>query len=257
MKTSPEQEQNFIHRLVPVLGVDVTPGSATQIVNWLSSSSGKRRLLNHNLHSVYLSYTNSDFKRSFQSADVVLIDGFPLTLLMRLGGRKDKERSVPRVGSCDWIIELEDAQPSKIKKIAIIGASPASNLALQERFSRTMPKVLVRGWDGYEGLTKLIISEFEELSQFRPDLVLLGLGMPKQEIILDTYYGLLPESVYATVGGAIDQLSGFQKMPPRFLGDLGLEWLFRLVRDPRRLFFRYLVEPIFLAVLVARRGKSR
>lgn len=238
---------------VPFLDVSVTPATSSEVVDWITSSSGKRRLMNHNLHSVLLAHTNDDFLNSYLSADAVLIDGFPLKLLLRFGWKNRKGSADVRVGSCDWILEMEQNGSQGLRRIAVIGASPESNSALVDRFTETMPHVDVRGWDGYGGLSGLIIDEFCEVSKFSPDLVLLGLGMPKQEIILDVYFDKLPDAVYATVGGAIDQLSGFQKMPPRRLGNLGLEWIFRLIRDPRRLAFRYLVEPLILAFLLVKR----
>ncbi|WP_179278201.1 WecB/TagA/CpsF family glycosyltransferase [Rhodococcus sp. 15-649-2-2] len=213
--------------------------------------------MNHNLHSVLLAHTNSDFSNSYQTADAVLIDGFPLRLMLQLGTKKADNYAETRVGSCDWILEMEKCGPIGVRRIAVIGASPESNNAVVDRFSKTMPHVRVHGWNGYGELSSLIINDFDELNEFAPDLVLLGLGMPKQEIVLDFYYDRLPDAIYATVGGAIDQLSGFQRMPPRKLGNLGLEWLFRLVRDPRRLAFRYLIEPIILAYfLLKRKGKN-
>lgn len=238
---------------VPFLKVLVTPATSSEVINWITSAGGKRRLMNHNLHSVLLAHTNQDFSNSYLSADAVLVDGFPLRLLLRIGRRAAKVSADARVGSCDWILEMEKRNGRGLSRIAVIGASPESNSALVNRFMETMPDVGVRGWDGYGGLSSLIIDEFGDLSDFSPDLVLLGMGMPKQEIVLDAYFDKLPNAVYATVGGAIDQLSGYQKMPPRALGKLGLEWVFRLLQDPRRLAFRYLVEPVILAFLLLRR----
>ncbi|MEH6793168.1 MAG: WecB/TagA/CpsF family glycosyltransferase [Rhodococcus sp. (in: high G+C Gram-positive bacteria)] len=238
---------------VPILDVLVTPATSAEVIDWIQATRGKRRLMNHNLHSVLLAHTNNDFFNSYQAADAVLVDGFPLRLLLLIGKGGTKHHTGTRVGSCDWILEMEKGSSNGVKRIAVIGASPESNYAVVHRFSQTMPDKRVRGWDGYDGLSGLIMDEFDELLEFDPDLVLLGLGMPKQEIILDNYFDKLPDAVYATVGGAIDQLSGFQKMPPRVLGNLGLEWIFRLLRDPRRLAFRYLIEPLMLAVLLLKR----
>lgn len=251
MTTGSDQSAEALESIrVRFLDVQVTPANAERIVHWIQTGTGKRRLMNHNLHSVWLTHTHADFNKSYRRADAILIDGFPLGLLIKAGLSEGPSRASVRVGSCDWIMELERQKPKSIRRIAIVGASEASNKAMVERLSQTMPGVEAIGWDGYVGLNGLIINEFDELSEFQPDLVLVGLGMPKQEIVLDTYYDILPDAVYATVGGAIDQLSGFQKMPPRALGGIGLEWLYRLIRDPRRLAYRYLVEPICLVVLL-------
>ena len=89
------------------------------------------------------------------------------------------------------------------------------------------------------------------LQEFRPDFVILGLGMPLQEEFLSRRWEELPTAIYAAVGGGIDEYAGIQKPPPRWLGPIGLEWANRVVTQPRRLGHRYLVEPWVLAYLLA------
>jgi N-acetylglucosaminyldiphosphoundecaprenol N-acetyl-beta-D-mannosaminyltransferase len=91
------------------------------------------------------------------------------------------------------------------------------------------------------------------LTEFRPQLVLLGLGMPLQEQVLTRRLATLPPAVYCAVGGAIEQIAGIQKLAPRWLGRLGLEWAWRLVLHPRRVAYRVFGEPWLLAGLLIRR----
>ncbi|BBZ06404.1 hypothetical protein MDOR_05730 [Mycolicibacterium doricum] len=109
-----------------------------------------------------------------------------------------------------------------------------------------LPQWTVSGVDGYVSsdiaLTRII--------DFDPDLVLVGLGMPRQELFLLSHLAQLPDATYATVGGAIDYLAGTTRLAPRWLGRFGLEWVWRLVNQPRRLAHRYLVEPLLLLIRV-------
>jgi N-acetylglucosaminyldiphosphoundecaprenol N-acetyl-beta-D-mannosaminyltransferase len=96
------------------------------------------------------------------------------------------------------------------------------------------------------------------LAEQKPQLVLVGLGMPLQEEMLRRRLGTLPPAIYCAVGGAIEQIAGIQKLAPRWLGRLGLEWAWRLVLHPRRVAYRVLGEPwVLLALLLRRRLQHR
>ncbi|MDP3379476.1 MAG: WecB/TagA/CpsF family glycosyltransferase, partial [Brevundimonas sp.] len=74
-------------------------------------------------------------------------------------------------------------------------------------------------------------------------VLLVGMGMPRQEIWIADHLDALPDCVVLNVGAAFDYEAGVQKAAPRWMGKAGLEWLYRLAVDPRRLFHRYCVEP--------------
>ncbi|HEY0053078.1 MAG TPA: WecB/TagA/CpsF family glycosyltransferase, partial [Caulobacteraceae bacterium] len=78
---------------------------------------------------------------------------------------------------------------------------------------------------------------------FRPDVLMVGMGMPRQELWILDHFEALPDCVILPVGAAFDYEAGVQAAAPRWMGRLGLEWLFRLAHDPKRLFVRYCVEP--------------
>ena len=113
------------------------------------------------------------------------------------------------------------------------------------------PRAQVEGWPGEGWNLALEDRIVGTLQEFRPDFVIVGLGMPLQEEFLSRHWEELPTAIYAAVGGVIDQYSGIQKSAPRWLGPLGLEWAYRLATQPRRLGHRYLVEPWILAYLLA------
>lgn len=92
----------------------------------------------------------------------------------------------------------------------------------------------------------------EQIRALRPALLLVGLGMPKQEAWIARVRNLVDVPMIMPVGGFADYFTGRAKTPPRFLGPLGLEWAYRLIHAPRRLGFRYLVEPMLLLGLLIR-----
>ena len=228
--------------------------SAAELVNAIERAiaSGQRLFVgNHNLHSAYLLAVDPSVRESWAVFDYRLIDGFPILVRASLrAGRWLGARR--RLGSLDWVPLA--ARSASVGRIAIVGASAESNRDAVEALESMTADSVVRGWAGENwntGLGRLVLSE---LNEFRPDLVLVGLGMPLQERFLAENAEKLPPAVFATVGGAIDQLAGHQHAAPRWTGRFGVEWLWRVVKHPRRLAFRYFAEPVVLATLVLRRS---
>lgn len=236
---------------LPVVGVTVDPMTAIEAAKWASNSTGKRLLLNHNLHSVYLFQKDAAFRAFYARADRTVIDGAPVLALAKRKARGLS--SSHRIGSTDWIGAL--SQTSRPGRLLVFGSTEDSNRAAVANLRLQLES---SGWfvDGLHGYTRSdrVISW---LHQKRPTLVIVGLGMPLQETFLDDHWEQLPDAVYATVGGAIDYVAGEVRLAPRWLGSLGLEWLWRLVHAPKRLAHRYLIEPLLLGWALATRERSR
>ncbi len=82
-----------------------------------------------------------------------------------------------------------------------------------------------------------------EVAAFRPHVLFVGMGLPRQEAWIVANLDRLPACAILSVGAAFDYEAGVQTAAPRWTGRLGLEWAYRLARDPGRLFVRYCVEP--------------
>ena len=246
---SEKSVEDYGRRRVPLLGIGVTPFTAAQVGNLIQTCPDKRLLIvGHNLHSTYLLRKDRLFAEVYERADITLIDGQPVRLLCGFGesGRPSSEY---RVGSVDWLSTV--GRSWKVDRIAVIGASILSNSRTVAHLTR-MSGSTVRGWHGEQWSESRAQQVIEELAIYRPSLTIVGLGMPLQEHFFHEYENLLPQAPVALVGGAIDQLSGWQVRAPDWIGKLGLEWLWRLSRDPRRLGHRYLVEPLLLAGEIVR-----
>lgn len=233
---------------VPILNISVTPHSAKQVVDRINlhAARGERLLIvGHNLHSAYMYKTDQRFKQVYDCADLILIDGQPLRFSLNVFGKAGLTQEY-RVGSVDW---LTRASEFSFERLAIIGASEASNELTQQVLSASSSCV-VRGWPGANWSNQDHDHIFSEVAQFNPDLLLVGLGMPMQEHIYETLSAGLPNCIIALVGGAIDQLNGTQERAPKAFQRAGLEWFWRLIRDPRKFAGRYLVEPFKLFFLI-------
>lgn len=248
----------LLRQRIPVLGVDATPLKVDELIGVLEGfvDDGRTRtVVGHNLHSVTLTHSDPGFRRLYEDSDVVLLDGAPVLWLWSRTGQAAGPVMEYRLGSTDWIPAL--GKLSGLARIAVVGAGAEANAKAVERLKGIVPSATVTGFPG-EGWN----DDVEEaaagwLAEQRPQLVLLGLGMPLQESVLQRRLDSLPPAIYCAVGGAIEQLAGIQKLAPRWLGRLGLEWAWRLLLHPRRVAYRVFGEPWVLLWLLARRRLRR
>ncbi|MFJ4027643.1 WecB/TagA/CpsF family glycosyltransferase [Paenarthrobacter sp. NPDC089989] len=244
---------------VPVLDVDATPLRADGVVAALGRliADGKTStVLGHNLHSVTLFHSRPEFRALYDNSEIVLLDGAPVAMLWGLAHREQLKplgqgTMAFRMGSMDWIPELGGV--AGLERVAVIGAGRDANTKAVAKLRTIIPGATVDGMpgEGWDGALEDAVVDW--LASYRPQLVLLGLGMPLQEMVLQRRIQQLPPAVYCAVGGAIEQVAGVQKLAPRWLGRLGLEWAWRLVLHPGRVAYRVFVEPWKLAGLLIRR----
>ena len=116
----------------------------------------------------------------------------------------------------------------------------------RERLMARYPRARISGCNGYFDASPGSADNaalLKQITAFQPHILFVGMGMPRQEIwTLENHKAYGPAATF-TVGGAFDYEAGVQKAAPRWMGPMGMEWLFRLMVDPQRLFSRYCVEP--------------
>jgi N-acetylglucosaminyldiphosphoundecaprenol N-acetyl-beta-D-mannosaminyltransferase len=250
---------------VPVLGVDATPldvAGLTAVLNGFVADGTTRTVVGHNLHSVTLFHSEPEFRKFYQNSDVVLLDGAPVLWLWGRGRRKAggeaNTRAVMdyRLGSTDWIPAL--GRLDGLHRVAVLGAGAAANAKAVAKLQAIVPGATVSGMPGEGWDPDLEEKAAAWLAEVQPQLVLIGLGMPLQEEVLWRRLPSLPPAVYCAVGGAIEQIAGIQKLAPRWLGRLGLEWAWRLLLHPRRVAYRVFGEPwVLLGLLLRRRLRGQ
>jgi len=243
---------------VPLLEVEATPLRVPELVEELSryvQEGSTRTVLGHNLHSVTLTLSDEGFAGLYQRSDVVLLDGAPVLWLWGRTGKAEGPVMDYRLGSTDWLPALD--QVRGLERIAVLGAGAEANAGAVTKLQSIVPGAKVTGFPGEGWDAGLEDEAVAWLHRQQPQLVLIGLGMPLQEKVLQRRLTDMPPAVYCAVGGAIEQLAGIQKLAPRWLGRLGLEWAWRLLLHPRRVAYRVLGEPWVLLWLLAARGLKR
>ncbi len=208
--------------------------------------TARKRLtvLHHNVHSLALFQRDESLRQAFEGADLVFVDGTPVLALARLLGHRTSFDH--RLAVLDWFWPLFRRAAAEGWRVVHLGSTPpVIEVALQQVQSK-LPGVDFLAYPGFFDKRPGSAGSEEMLAQVRgdsPDLILVGFGMPIQEQWIDAVKGSLPPCPVITVGGILGFIGGERRIAPRWMGRLGLEWLFRLVTEPRRLWYRYLIEP--------------
>lgn len=232
----------------------LTPMTERQVVDLvLARPERPLRVANINLRAVQAYHRDPEFRAYTDEADVVLADGFPIW--RALHQRYPQYGREYRVGSSDWLFRLLDERPDIT--VCAVGAAPDSARRAAEQARARAPQVTWLAYDGYDlAATEAGQPSLDE-ALARADLVLVGMGMPAQERWIRTNQHRMTHGVVANVGGCLDYLSGEQVHTPRWIGRLGFEWAYRLVRDPLKILPRVTKEPLQVALTLAAEHRRR
>lgn len=205
----------------------------------------------HNLHSLYLLHHTDTMRRFYDRADLVHIDGMPIVWLGQLFGHKLNRTN--RLTSMDWLPRVLKECETHGYKVFLLGSLPGVVEKATERFISSMPGLRIGGYHGYFDKTEGSADNeyvIDLVSKFEPDIVLVGMGMPIQEDWIFNNAHRLKTKVVWSLGAFMDYFADIKPLPPRWMGKVGLEWLYRLISEPRRLWKRYVIEPWFIVFLL-------
>ena len=204
-------------------------------------------------HVVMQAQWNDDFREILSEAGMVTPDGMPLVYLLRSA----KRGPVERVYGPDLLLRTCEHSIFRQYRHFFLGAAPGVAQRLAEQLRERFPGLVV---SGVYSPPFRPTTEAEDLAiaaainRSRPDFVWVGLGTPKQERWMYRFRNLLNAPILISVGSAFDYFSGEKRQAPPVLQRVGLEWLFRLAYEPRRLWPRYSrVIPGFLYLLMLER----
>ncbi len=221
--------------------------------------SGKRgTVLNVNVNCLNLLHDSPKLRTFFNDADVVFCDGSGVMLAARLLGRRIPER----ITYADWAWRLAAFAEAEGLSLFLLGAWPgvAEKAARRLRLRHRDLDISGVGHGYFDHASGSPENEavLREVNAVRPDILLVGLGMPLQEIWLMENRHRIEAGVALTGGAVFDYVSGELRRGPHLLTDNGFEWLARLIVEPRRLWRRYLLgNPLFLLrVIWQRLGKG-
>ena len=190
------------------------------------------------VHGVMEAQRDSRLRQILNASLATTPDGMPMVWLGRMAGY----RSMTRVYGPDLMLELCSASVARGLTHFLYGGTADVTAELSHRLRERFPGIRIVG--SYAPPFRALSDDEERrlvtlLHDLRPDYLWVGLSTPKQERFMAQYQGRLPARVMLGVGAAFDMHSGRTKQAPRWMQRNGLEWLFRMLHEPRRLFKRY------------------
>jgi N-acetylglucosaminyldiphosphoundecaprenol N-acetyl-beta-D-mannosaminyltransferase len=226
---------------VRLLGVRVTAMPYRDAIDLLIDAARNHlRIRAHfcTVHSLIEATRDPALAAVFDSADMVATDGVPLVWLARRRGVPEGER----VCGPDVMLSICDRGREGDLRHFFLGGRPGTPEALAARLDERFPGITVAG--ALSPPFRVLSPEEDvelvaNINSSRPDVVWIGLGSPKQEFWAAEHADRLTASLVLPVGAAFDFHSGQLRRAPKWMQRLGLEWLFRLAAEPRRLFLRY------------------
>lgn len=186
-------------------------------------------------HWVHL-HRNPELRRMYYRGHYIIPDGFPIAwALQKIAGRR-----VQRLPGIDVALRL--VGDPRIRRVFLLGSTP-------ERVARAARRLYAR----YAHLHTVAFHHgyFHDdteigtaIRRVRPEVMLIGMGFPRQESWITRHRETLPFGVAVCIGGGIDILAGTRRRAPSWIQAAGLEWVYRLVQEPLRLGYRYLIRDI-------------
>ena len=248
------KEINVLGARVSALNIN---SAVSLIEEWLRSPQTGRYVWMAGVHGVMEGHWDSEVRRAHNAADAALPDGMPLAWIGHLLGHRDMDR----VYGPDLMLELIRRSIERRYTHFFYGGKEGVAETLQQRMEERFPGVRIVGtWTPPFGEMGQVQDDegLAMINDVQPDLLWVGMSTPKQELQMDAFRDEAKAKVMIGVGAAFDFHTGLVKQAPRWMQRGGLEWLYRMSREPRRLGRRYLrCNPAFLFHLFCQATRLR
>jgi len=238
---------------VDILGVRVSvltiPDAVAAVERWIAGGD-RQYVCVTGVHGVMESRRDPALRAIHNAAGLVTADGMPLVWLSRRRGHPEAER----VYGPDLMLALCERAAARGYRNYLMGGAPGTPERLAEKLRARFPGLVITGTFSppfRPATPEEDAALVARINAARPDIVWVGLSTPKQERWMAEHRAALTASALIGVGAAFDFLSGLKRQAPVWMRRRGLEWLFRLATEPRRLARRYCVNnTMFLAALL-------
>ncbi len=241
-----------------VAGIQVHPLRQQDLLAWIEQTidAGQRvAVLYANAHAINMAQKNARFCQAMNVADVVFCDGHGVRLAARALGYPMPERFTPP----DWIDQLAALARQRRYRIFLLGSELTVVTHAAEHLRTRFPDIEVvvhHGYFDHAGSENNTVRHL--INQADPDILLVGMGMPLQEIWITDNLPHLSVHMAMSVGALFEYLTGHVTRGPRWLTNNGFEWLCRLWFEPKRLWRRYILgNPYFIWLVLQQLIRQR
>jgi N-acetylglucosaminyldiphosphoundecaprenol N-acetyl-beta-D-mannosaminyltransferase len=225
------------------LGIDTysETGLVDHVLDHAFNGRRTRQIVTANAQFYVLAEKDSRFRQCLDKAEYICADGMPLVwACVRFAGIK-----VPRITGVDFIEALCQRGERDGLRIFLIGGRPGTAQATAEKMKHRYPGIVIAGvacpqW-GFETREETLVPVLSQIAAAKPHILLVGLGAPKQEFFINEHIRPLGVPIAVGIGGSFEILSGTLERAPKWIQSGGFEWAYRLAKEPKRLWKRYLL----------------
>ena len=255
----PRNRVNLFGAQIDVVDMSQALGRVT---SWLDTDRDVGRcrfVVTPNVDHTVLLNSNPQFRAVYRDADLVLADGWPVVVASRLLGKPLPER----VAGSDLVPALFDTTQggSVPMRVYLLGAADGVAERAALRIHNQWPNVKIVGTYsppiGFEKRGAENVRILKKIGRVKPDILVVGLGAPKQELWVHKYLPGIRAKAALCVGATIDFLAGEKKRAPKWVQSVRCEWMYRMLSDPKRLVKRYANDAVVFPQLFLREWARR
>lgn len=243
-----------MRNVVNILGIPIDKITMNQAVDILikSITRGERKYVcTPNSEILAMAQEDGELKTALREADMLIADGMGVVLASHIVGKPLPER----VAGFDLMENLLEKSNEMNLKIFLFGAAPGVAEQAKINIVNTYPNIRIAGVENGYGYKENEEAIIEKINYEEPDILFVALGAPRQEKWLHDNSWRLKAAVSIGVGGSFDILAGKKTRAPKTMQKLGLEWLYRLIKEPSR-YKRTMEIPKFIGMVLKNKGNQ-
>ncbi len=243
-----------MHQRVNILGTYVSSISSTDLLAAFKAAIKEKQTLQVAItpvNSILAAYKNPQVQNAYNHSEYVLCDGMPV----KWASTFLNTPIIERITGLDLLPTLVAFAAKENFSLFLLGASPGVGEKLKEIILQQYPNCKIVGiyvppfmpvFDAVENKKML-----DAVNAAAPDIVLVSLTAPKQDLWITQNKAQLHPALYVGIGGAFEVMAGLAKRAPKWMHGAGLEWFYRLIQEPKRMYRRYLIEaPLFIPLVI-------
>ena len=233
-----------------VLETNINEITISEVSKTLNTSS-KNRVAICNANTLVRSVKNIEIRNSINSFSIKTPDGFPVAKALSFL-TKNKFKRVD--GYKVFLQTIADGLETNTDHY-FFGNNETTTQQMIENLKNIFPDIKISGYICPENLAaeELALKYKDKFAKIETDIVWVSLGFPKQELFIEKIYNEInPKTNFVGIGGVFDWVAGTKRKAPEWVANIGLEWFFRLIQDPKRLYKRYLIDNTLFIVYFLR-----
>ncbi len=241
-------QQSVVYDTVPLFGVQFACVTESQSVDWVCdrAASGQGAfIVTANLDHLRRCRVDPGYRELVDDADLVVADGMPLIWASKVQG---PPLLPERVAGSSMTISLCERASARGLSIYLLGGDEGVAERASEVLKKRYPGIQIAGYYcppfGFEKNAQHMDTIRDSLTAASPDIVFVALGSPKQEKLIREIRSVCPNACWIGVGISLSFITGDVARAPEWVQKAGIEWLHRLIQEPKRLFRRYIIQGI-------------